>query len=146
MSPFSKVSMGNAEYQKKAYNAAKKKGLCGHCRKRKAVNAGRCVPCRTYLYEWRLKNRFGLTGRDYEEMLKQQNGTCAICHHPPKKKRLDVDHNHQTGEIRGLLCFSCNYGLGFFERRQVRFRDILAYVEKAGMKLSLEASIRGRSL
>lgn len=46
----------------------------------------------------------------YEQRLKEQNYSCAICkkHQSHFKKRLAVDHDHKTGEVRGLLCFSCN--------------------------------------
>jgi nitrate/TMAO reductase-like tetraheme cytochrome c subunit len=63
--------------------------------------------------------RFGITPEQYKAMLDAQGGTCAICHRPPKAGRaLAVDHNHDTvqesDEIRGLLCFRCNFGLSFF--------------------------------
>ena len=57
----------------------------------------------------------------YKEILKRQNGVCAICGiketrtHKGKIVRLSIDHNHQTGEIRGLLCHNCNVGIGHFD-------------------------------
>lgn len=48
-------------------------------------------------------------------ILRIQHGVCAICHRPPSPTRcLDIDHNHKTGAIRGLLCHLCNRGLAFF--------------------------------
>ena len=44
----------------------------------------------------------------YEALLTAQGGVCAICGKPPKTRRLHVDHDHQTGRVRGLLCFTCN--------------------------------------
>ena len=44
-------------------------------------------------------------------MLAEQGGGCAICGAPPKTRRLHVDHDHKTGEIRGLLCYRCNKAL-----------------------------------
>lgn len=45
----------------------------------------------------------------YEELLKAQNGMCALCERrPTEKRRLDMDHNHQTYKLRGLLCVPCN--------------------------------------
>lgn len=49
-----------------------------------------------------------------QELLKRQGGTCAICGEPPCKKRLHIDHDHKTNKIRGLLCFRCNFAVGFF--------------------------------
>lgn len=62
---------------------------------------------------------YGLTVKEYEEMLANQNGVCAICNmvcNRSNSNRLCVDHDHKTGKVRGLLCFLCNTGLG-------RFRD-----------------------
>jgi hypothetical protein len=60
-----------------------------------------------------------LDGRDYletyNELLKGQEGVCGICGRPPKQRRLHMDHDHDTGEIRGLLCYPCNTGLGFID-------------------------------
>lgn len=58
----------------------------------------------------RLKNVFGITEEQYEELLNKQEHRCAIClkHKTEFKKRLHIDHNHKSGEIRGLLCAFCN--------------------------------------
>lgn len=66
--------------------------------------------------------RFGITKEEFDQMLLEQNGVCAICKKPEtriyfKTKRiadLAVDHNHATDDIRGLLCSRCNCGLGMF--------------------------------
>lgn len=54
---------------------------------------------------------YGITGDDYEALLRRQGGKCAICRARPKSKRLAVDHNHTTGAVRGLLCSRCNHDL-----------------------------------
>ncbi len=66
--------------------------------------------------------RFGISVNKYEALFKAQKGLCAICQKPEvdkrngKIKRLAVDHDHETGQIRGLLCQRCNTALGsFFE-------------------------------
>ncbi len=53
----------------------------------------------------------------YEIMLKEQNNACAICFTPQSqlKRKLNVDHNHETGQVRALLCDSCNRGIGYFK-------------------------------
>ena len=64
-----------------------------------------------------LKRKYGMTLEDYERMLEAQGGVCAICGEPrPEERTLHVDHDHETGEIRGLLCFRCNNALGDFAR------------------------------
>lgn len=61
---------------------------------------------------YRLKKKYGITEEDYQKILLSQNNRCAICNNIVK--RLGVDHDHQTGKIRGLLCHHCNAGLGAF--------------------------------
>jgi hypothetical protein len=61
---------------------------------------------------WDLHRTYGITPADYNKMLAAQNGACAICHGSPGVRRLDVDHCHDTGEVRGLLCSACNTSLG----------------------------------
>jgi hypothetical protein len=67
------------------------------------------------------RSRFNLTLEEYQALLDAQGGVCAICGQPETKvqhghvRQLSIDHNHETGEIRGLLCFACNMGLGSFK-------------------------------
>jgi hypothetical protein len=64
-----------------------------------------------------LKRKFGMTLDDYERMLKAQGGVCAICGEArPEERTLHVDHDHETGAIRGLLCFRCNKRSATFAR------------------------------
>jgi hypothetical protein len=64
-----------------------------------------------------LKTRFGLSLEDYDQMLLDQSGCCKICgtNSPGNKGRFVVDHNHTTNEVRGLLCWSCNVGIGHLQ-------------------------------
>lgn len=64
---------------------------------------------------WKRKGIVGATKTLYDKLLIQQGGVCAICGNPPRKRKLALDHDHQTGHIRGILCFRCNYGLSWFE-------------------------------
>ncbi len=56
-----------------------------------------------------LKSKYGIGIKEYKRMFKAQGGKCAVCQRPPKKgKNLHVDHDHRTGEVRGLLDYFCN--------------------------------------
>lgn len=78
-----------------------------------------------------LKKKFGITEEIYAKMLVEQFGRCAICHDPcPEDRRLHVDHNHETGQVRSLLCYGCNSGLGSFKDDLGRMKAAVAYLER----------------
>ena len=66
----------------------------------------------------KLKQKYGLTPEEYNRMFENQSGCCAICkkHQSEFKRRLAVDHDHGTGQVRGLLCGACNVLLGSMEK------------------------------
>lgn len=77
---------------------------------------GYCKPCHSaYQRTQTLRRRFNLTPEDYEALLTTQDGLCAVCLRPPGKMRLAVDHDHRSGLVRGLLCPTCNYAIGFWK-------------------------------
>lgn len=82
-----------------------------------------CQDCLDKSFARKLKQRYGLTLADYNRMFTEQGGVCAICSQPEihsYRRRLSVDHDHETGEVRGLLCHACNTGLGkFFENAEL---------------------------
>lgn len=65
-----------------------------------------------YQRKWGLMTHYGLTVEEYDTILAAQGGMCAICEGSPGARRLHVDHDHETGRVRGLLCLSCNTLLG----------------------------------
>ena len=71
-------------------------------------------------------NKF-LTDAQYDKLYNEQKGCCAICnmHQSEFTKRLAVDHDHETGMVRGLLCFKCNTGLGVYENGKEGFEKYL---------------------
>jgi len=74
---------------------------------------------------------FGLTVSEYEEILKTQNGLCAICKKKQNaEKSLAVDHNHKTGNVRGLLCSNCNTALGLFKDSIVNLESAIIYLKE----------------
>ena len=70
-------------------------------------------------------NKYGTTIDDYNRLFEQQNGCCAICekHQIEFNRLLGFDHNHATGEIRGLLCSHCNRFVGRFEAGNIKITD-----------------------
>lgn len=74
-----------------------------------------------------LRRKYGITIEQYEALLAAQGGVCALCRRPPRPDiSLHVDHDHETGRIRALLCFRCNNALGDFDDNRDR---LLAAVE-----------------
>lgn len=73
---------------------------------RKGATCMQCVAESSWL--GRIRKTFGLTRKDYFELLADQGGTCAICLRQSRTRRLSIDHDHKTGRVRGLLCNQCN--------------------------------------
>lgn len=77
--------------------------------------------------------KYGISIERYEQMLAEQNGACAICGSPDNgdkpTDRFHVDHCHTTGIVRGLLCLSCNHGLGKFKDSVESLRSAIRYLE-----------------
>lgn len=78
---------------------------------------------------------YRLSDTEYRALLASQGGGCAICGSPPEPgsgpstKRLHVDHDHESGKVRGLLCTRCNPGLGYFGDSPERLRAAADYIE-----------------
>jgi hypothetical protein len=110
-------------------NGAKKSGVAAYCKPchnrvmadNKTKNHG---STRSYL----LKLRYGLTEQDVAELAHRQMRLCLICLHA---LALHVDHDHSTGEVRGLLCFRCNGALGQFSDDPRVMRRAVDYLERA---------------
>ena len=102
-----------------------------------------CKPCRAERdRERKLRTSYGITTAQYDRLLEIQRGVCAICGFPPSGltrggKRLVVDHDHaccpgptSCGRcIRGLLCHSCNNGIGRMKDIPERLRRAAEYIE-----------------
>ena len=78
--------------------------------------------------------QYGLTLAEYELMLAAQGGGCAICRVKPTTRRLHVDHDHDTGAVRALLCHRCNVLVGYVESDPTLVPRVCQYVKtfKAG--------------
>jgi hypothetical protein len=84
-----------------------------------------------------LRSRFGIGLDEYNAMLSAQSGVCAICRRPETRvdprtecvRALAVDHCHETGKVRALLCCACNAAIGLLQHDPQRALAIAAYVE-----------------
>ena len=99
---FSKDTRAKSGYQTrcKSCQAAVKKEMAGYYR------------------EKHLQKKYGISQADYEQMLEEQQGCCAICGIEEKyceNQRLAVDHNHKTEKVRALLCKKCNQAIGLLQ-------------------------------
>jgi hypothetical protein len=109
-------------------NKTRPMGQCRDCRRvaRRAWYLTHTDAAKGYSAKWKAanrsrwrdamrKSRHGIAYGTYDTMLAAQHGGCATCGAPPPvDKALHVDHDHDTGRIRSLLCDRCNRGLGFF--------------------------------
>jgi len=77
--------------------------------------------------DWWLRRKYGLTLAEYQKMVGKQQHKCKICH---EVKSLVVDHHHESGTVRGLLCSKCNTGLGMFDDDRARLRAAADYVTR----------------
>jgi hypothetical protein len=91
---------------------------------------------------------YGIGLAEYEALFSAQLGLCAACQEPPPttgtatQRKLNVDHNHKTGEIRGLLCSHCNRILGFADDEASVLLALVAYLDRrrAWTEIRIEVS------
>ena len=81
-----------------------------------------------YRYKDNLQRRYNMTVEEYVTKVNEQGGACAICR--KIVPRLCVDHNHETGENRDLLCHNCNTGLGQFQDNIELLSHAVIYLAK----------------
>lgn len=107
---------------------------------RKDGHASTCKECvndrvRTYdpdkNRDAKLRKTYGISLKEYQEMLKAQGGKCAICggSEPINGRLMAVDHCHTTGKVRGILCSHCNRALGFFRDNVQSLENAIRYLK-----------------
>ena len=74
----------------------------------------------------RIERDYGITYQEYLDMIETQNGECKIC---GSKDRLCIDHDHLSGNVRGLLCGRCNSAIGFFDDNIKILKNAIKYLE-----------------
>lgn len=127
-------------YSRERYreNGPRRTVRCSMCQALRADDNGpHQAYCPRCAYIWRLKYKYGITPEGYQAMIEAQGGGCAICgisqsqlwkddwNHP-----LEIDHCHDTGRVRGLLCSSCNVSLGRFKHDPILLRRAAEYLER----------------
>jgi len=132
-----KRNIKNIEYLPKEKKCTK----CGKIKQQSEFNlhsksldglAWRCMECaKKSQRESNLESIYGITQKQYNELLEKQNGICAICGKTPEDngKALAVDHNHRTNVVRGLLCDKCNTGIGILQDSSKLLRTAADYLD-----------------
>jgi hypothetical protein len=124
-----------ARAKKEAYAKAYRESPSGSAVRKahqKAYSARPDVKERTRAHWFRTE--YGITLEQYNQMYFDQGGNCAVCgaHYEirgtNKLDTLHVDHNHETGKVRGLLCHNCNSGIGYFKEDKNLIQRILDYL------------------
>lgn len=127
----------------KGYSVRESEAIKERQRSRHAERMANSAVREKYLlgrWVYSLKRRYGITAADYIALAEAQNDCCAICGlsfadaRPQKNdqtQRLHVDHDHTTGKVRGLLCFRCNNGLGFFRDDISALEAAVAYLKRS---------------
>jgi hypothetical protein len=82
------------------------------------------------LRKHRVTEKYGISGAEFDALVEKQQGCCAIC--DEEASPLCVDHDHVTKEVRGLLCSSCNKGIGFLRDNPARLWRAAEYLEVRG--------------
>lgn len=106
-----------------------------NCKVNKSGMQSWCKDCKQLAArEYMLQKEYGIGHDGYQQLLDRQDGSCAICGSKESKGRsargfFHVDHCHETGKIRGLLCHPCNVALGMMNDDPARLRLAIRYLE-----------------
>jgi hypothetical protein len=117
----------------KARRSVKGKGLCKSCHNERLRIYRATDKGKKSVRKINLKASHGISLQEYREMLDRQHGVCAACKQLERGRNqygpipLAVDHDHETGQIRGLLCMSCNRTLGFLTDSSDRLSQLYVY-------------------
>jgi hypothetical protein len=127
----------NAEFEKTYRPSRQEKSHEWYERNKEAVKEKALAGGRRWVYKpdnkrnHNLKTRYGITAKEYDALLEAQDGKCAICSRKMDEgRRLAVDHDHDTGEVRGILHVRCNTAIALFKDSPETCRKAADYLEK----------------
>jgi hypothetical protein len=100
----------------------------------RAYRSQRPAARKPYVRMHTLKKLYGITPEDYDAMYEAQGGRCGVCGVEKGKQNFHIDHDHGTGEVRGLLCLSCNAGMGQLGDDATRLRAAADWIERGGSR------------
>ena len=87
----------------------------------------------------KIRKQYGISMKQFTDLLAKQGGGCAICGKPMEaiRRRMNIDHCHDTNEVRGILCSGCNTGLGHLGDNIAGLQRAIAYLQNPPFKNSL---------
>ena len=111
-----------------------KSGLCSYCKpcsRKHALSHYRKNPHKHWCYN--IKRQYGITAVQYYMMLDSQGGRCAVCKgtdevNSARNYRMPIDHCHETGKVRGILCTNCNRAIGLLGDNVGNLESAIAYL------------------
>lgn len=128
---FCKVSLTDENWHASHRNKSNLSYRCKKCHAEASSRTGR---------DYKLRTMYGITKEDYDNILESQNNVCAICKEEDKvyhnrngvniKISMPVDHCHDTGKVRGLLCTSCNRAIGLLKDSIDNLKSAIKYLKK----------------
>jgi hypothetical protein len=111
-------------------------GVGGYCKPCHNARGKRTLEKLGGSRHYHLQRRYGISAAEVDAMIEAQGGLCLICEERPAEH---VDHDHLSGAVRGVLCFSCNGGLGQFRDRVDIMAKAITYLERTTWQKTLES-------
>lgn len=122
------TSIAGAEYRKRPGSIIRKREVANAYYRRPDVHSRVLARSRIRRRRDHLKYKFGVTPEQVQQMIASQNNRCAICG-LSFIVTPNIDHDHKSGQVRGLLCSNCNHGLGQFKDDVSRLEAAIAYLK-----------------
>ena len=133
------LSKQESEYSKRKDTKSGLSATCKKCRK-KLYPATQSTKHKAWVRN--IKRLYGITPDDYNRMYEDQKGCCKVCGNQSGNTKFHIDHCHDTGKVRGLLCDTCNRGLGYFKDDTRLLQNSIEYLEANARRLqNLSAGI-----